>query len=207
MFYSFAKAIVKPIMYILFRVKYIGRENLPSEGGYIACANHRSLWDPIFIGIGEKKRKFSFMAKKELFKFKPFGAIIKSLGAFPVNRKSADIGAIKNAVDTVKGGKALLIFPEGTRSKYGKPLRPKSGAVYIANEANVNILPVSISFNTKKLRLGTKVTISFGKMISTDEIRISQENKTQDARKASEYVMNKIIEMQNNIKNKAENEE
>lgn len=197
LFYNIARVILTPIICFLFNIKYVGVENLKENGGYILCSNHRSLWDPLLIAFGIKNRKLNFMAKKELFKFKPFAAIIRSLGAFPVSRGSGDIGAIKNAVDVVNSGKILLIFPEGTRSKTGKPLRAKAGAVYIANETKSDIIPVAICFDTKKLRIGSKVTVCYGESISYEEIKVSEENKSVDARNLAQYVMQKIIDLMN----------
>ncbi len=199
MFYNFARAVLTPILNFVFNVKYIGQENLKAEGGYIICSNHRSLWDPMFIAFGEKKRRLNFMAKKELFKFKPFAKIIRSLGAFPVSRGSGDVGAIKNAVEVVNNGNILLIFPEGTRSKTGKPLRAKAGAVYIANETQAEIVPAAVCFEDKKLKIGCKVTVCYGKSISPDEIKISDDNKAADARKASGLVMQRIVDLMNGV--------
>ncbi len=196
MFYSFAIKVVNVVMKLFLNVSYKGLENIRDEGGYIICSNHRSLWDPIFVGIGAKKHKLNFMAKKELFSFKPFGAIIKALGAFPVNRKTGDIGAVKNAEEVISARKVLLIFPEGTRSKEGTPLRAKNGAVYVASETNCPILPVAICFDGK-IRFRKKVTVEFGKMICSENLKINPENKSVDAKKASELVMTEIVKMVN----------
>lgn len=196
MFYSFCRALVTPIMHLLIKVKYEGQENLNLSGGYILCSNHRAWWDPILIGVGVRDRHINFMAKKELFKFKPFGALIKALGAFPVNRGAADSGAIKNAEEVVSSGKTLLIFPEGTRSKTGDPLRAKSGAAYIASETGAQIVPVAICY-VGKYCIRKNVTVVYGKPISADEIAISHENKSADAKKATGLIMGKIVDMLN----------
>lgn len=196
MFYSIARFIVKPIMHLLIRVKYEGQENLKESGGYILCSNHRAWWDPILVAFGIKKRQITFMAKKELFKFKPFGAIIRALGAFPINRGAADSGAIKNAEDIVKSGKILLIFPEGTRSKTGIPLRAKSGAAYIAAETGVDIIPVAICYEGKYC-IRKKVTVCYGEPIKSSEIVINKENKSTDAKKAMALVFGKVVDMIN----------
>ncbi len=199
LFYNFARAILTPIINFIFNVRYVGQENLREDGGYILCSNHRSLWDPMLVAFGIKNRKLNFMAKKELFKFKPFAAIIRSLGAFPVSRGSGDVGAIKNAVEVVNNGNILLIFPEGTRSKTGNPLRAKAGAVYIANETKADIIPVAICFDDKKLRIGSKVTVCYGEKIHYEEIRVSEDNKSADARSGAQCVMQKIIDLMNRI--------
>ena len=197
MFYTVIKAIVTPIIYLLFNVKFEGRENICESGALVVCSNHRSFIDPAFIGIGIKKRQLCFMAKKEIFSFKPLGFIFKKLGAFPVDRGAGDIEAIKTAEDYLKKGRPLMIFPEGTRSKDGNPLRPKSGAVYIASDTGADILPVAICFEGKKLFLRKKVTVCYGKPIPNCEIKMPEDNKVKESRRASALVMDSIIEMLN----------
>ena len=100
------------------------------------------------------------MAKKELFDIKLLAPLISALGAFPVDREGADIGAIRQSLQTVKDGRKLLIFPEGTRVKQPGQVTPKSGAGMMAIRAGVKMVPVFIG--TKK-RLFRKTVITFGK--------------------------------------------
>lgn len=197
MFYTVIRAIATPILHLLFSIKFEGKENIPESGPLVVCSNHRSFIDPAFIAIGVKKRKFCFMSKKELFSFKPFAFLISKLGAFPVDRGAGDMDAIKNAEEYLKKGRPLMIFPEGTRSKDGNPLRPKSGAVYIASDTGADILPVAICFEGKKLFIRKRVTVCFGKLIPNSEVKMSDENRVKDSRRASALVMDSIIEMLN----------
>lgn len=197
MFYTVIKTIATPLIHILFNLKFEGRENIPESGTLVVCSNHRSFIDPAFIAVGIKKRKLCFMSKKELFSFKPFGFLISKLGAFPVDRGSGDTEAIKTAEDYLKKGRPLMIFPEGTRSKDGNPLRPKSGAVYIASDTGADILPVAICFEGKRLFIRKKVTVCYGKPIPNSEIKMPEENKIKESRRASALVMDCIIEMLN----------
>lgn len=196
MLYSIARFIVTPIMHLLINVKYEGQENLKQSGGYILCSNHRAWWDPILVAFGIKKRQINFMAKKELFKFKPFGALIRAFGAFPINRGAADSGAIKNAEEIVKNGKILLIFPEGTRSKTGEPLRAKPGAAYIASETGADIIPVAICYEGKYCIRKT-VTVCYGKPIKSNEYVIEKDKKTADAKKAMGIIFGRVVDMLN----------
>ncbi|MEE1279950.1 MAG: lysophospholipid acyltransferase family protein [Oscillospiraceae bacterium] len=196
MFYKVIRAIFVPIVHLLFNVEFEGRENLRESGAALICSNHRSFVDPVFIAVGIKKRSLCFMAKKELFSFKPFGFILSKLGAFPVNRGAGDMQAIKNAENSLNDGKLLLIFPEGTRSRDGNPIRPKSGAVYIASDTGADIIPVAICYDGK-LRLRKKVTVCFGEPILNSEIKMKEENKVIESRRASALVMDRIIEMLN----------
>lgn len=197
MFYTVVRVIATPLIHLLFNVKYEGRENIPESGPLVVCSNHRSFIDPAFIAIGIKKRKMCFMGKKEIFSFKPFGFLISKLGAFPVDRGTGDVQAIKTAEEYLKKGRPLMIFPEGTRSKDGNPLRPKSGAVYIASDTGADILPVALCFEGKRLFIRKKVTVCFGKPIPNSEIKMPEENKVKESRRASALVMDSIIEMLN----------
>lgn len=141
--------VAKAVMRVLFRPKVHGKENIPKEGGYILAANHLSFWDPVFMGAFLPERKILFMAKASLFKFKPFGAIIRACGAVPVNRGSRDASAILTAVDLLKSGGVLGIFPEGTRVRKGKKSNPKKGTVRMAEMAGVPIVPIHLDTKYK----------------------------------------------------------
>ena len=82
MFYYFAMYVVRFVYFIWYNIKFEGRENIPKNESAIYASNHRTYADPPLIVLGVKKR-FSFMAKEELFKNKFFAALIRSLGAFP----------------------------------------------------------------------------------------------------------------------------
>ena len=106
-------------------------------------------------------RRCIFLAKKELF-VPVIGPILKKLGGIPVNRGSNDIGAIKASLRTLKSGKPLVLFPQGTRCKDLKFEDFKNGAPFMAIKTGVPIIPLGIS-GKYKVRGGLK--LSFGKPI------------------------------------------
>ena len=167
-------------------------ENIRSGGGYMVCSNHRTNMDPLFIAQKIKPQLF-FMAKQELFQNKFVGMIIKGLGAFPVERGKGDSGAIDFAVDTLKSGKVLAMFPEGTRSKDGIPQRPKSGAALVAMQTHADILPVGISFDLP-LHFRSQVTIKYGEMIHFDSLGV-EKGAPSEMKAVSKKVMGKIVEL------------
>ena len=114
------------------------------------------------------------MAKMELFQNPFIGFIIRHLGAFPVARGKGDTSAIDTAVETVKSGRVLGLFPEGTRSHDDQLLRFKSGAAVIASQSG-GLLPVAIWYEGKKFR--SRVVIRYGKPIANSQILI-EENST-----------------------------
>lgn len=166
--YYIAIFLVRIAYFIWYNIKFEGKENIPKDRGCVYVSNHRTYADPPLIVLGVK-RKFSFMAKEELFKFKPFAVLIKSLGAFPVARGKGDEKAIESAVETIKNGRNLVIFPEGTRSKDGKLGKGKSGAALVATKAHTDIVPVGIIFEGNKLKFRSKITVRYGKPISYKE--------------------------------------
>ena len=127
---------------LIFRIKIRGRENIPRKGGFILASNHISYYDPPLVG-SFITRELYFFAKKELFKNRLFGAIIKTTNSLPVNRQGVDRQAIRLAVDAVKRGFGLTMFPEGTRSRTDKFLSPKPGIGMIASRAGC---PIAVAY-------------------------------------------------------------
>ena len=100
--YNIGTFVVKAIFKLCFRIKINGIENLPPDNEkFLVCSNHKSNLDPPMIGI-TVPYQLGFMAKEELFKFKPFGALIRNLGAFPIKRGKSDFGALRSAIDFAK---------------------------------------------------------------------------------------------------------
>ncbi|MCC8159813.1 MAG: 1-acyl-sn-glycerol-3-phosphate acyltransferase [Oscillospiraceae bacterium] len=174
MFYRICYAIVRFALLFVFRLKFVGRENLPKEGGAIVAFNHTSNWDPVVAGLSSG-RKLRFMAKEELFENPVFGALISRLGAFPVHRGKGDIGAIKSSLKILSEGEVMLMFPEGHRIKDGRKVKAKPGIALIAQRAKVPVVPVCISGKYAWLH---KITVTYGKPISLEEYygkRLEQE--------------------------------
>lgn len=159
MFYTVIKFLANIIFRILFRVKTHGIENVPSEGKFILCSNHANNLDPVFVSM-VMPRKISWMAKKELFKYKFISYLGYKLGAFPVDRNGSDVSAIKNALRVLKDDKVLGIFPEGTRVKKMDLEAAKPGVALLSIKSGADILPVLIDSNYK---LFSKINIYIGK--------------------------------------------
>ena len=161
----FVYKILCGLIRVVFRIchpviRIIGRENLP-EGPAVLCANHSHLTDPIWIvGFTRLPRQPRIMAKKELFANKLLCWFFAKLGAFPVDRGNTDIKAIKTSLHTLKENNKLLIFPEGTRVRKGKPSTPHSGAVLLAHRVNAPIVPIYLSVCKGLFR---PITLQYGK--------------------------------------------
>lgn len=157
-FYTVAVNIVHGIMKVCLFFKANGKDNIPSEGAFLLCSNHRSFKDPIFIAAG-CKRQLTFMSKEELFKKPVLGWLIKSLGAFPIRRGKGDAAAVMATLKIMKKGGATLIFPEGTRMKNGERKQVNSGIIRLAIQCGVPIVPAYLTWNS----------VTYGKPINYDE--------------------------------------
>lgn len=128
-------------------IRYSGRDNIPSraEGGFIIASNHQTYIDPVWICL-PMRRRLRFMAFQRAFEWRRLGPFIRYLGAFPSTTKGgATLPSIKEAVRALRSGAALTVFPEGGREfADGEFLPFKAGAVRIAMQAGVPILPVTI---------------------------------------------------------------
>lgn len=154
MFYKIVATFLYPFLVFFFRMKIIDRDKMPN-GAAVVCANHSSLWDPVMIAVAvTAKNRLNFMAKKELFDIPVLGFIIRRLGAFPVDRDSADLGTIRKSIDVLKDGKKLLLFPEGKRV-YDANLADhevKTGVAMISMRAGAPIVPIYLSPDKKLFR-------------------------------------------------------
>ena len=189
MLYSFVKAVCLVLMKILFGIKVVGKENV-IDGGVILAANHKSNWDPLAV-IATCPKQLASMGKSELFKFKPFGAILKKVGVFPVHRGKGDIGAVKTALKILKEEKPMMMFPEGKRMLDGTRGEAKPGVVMLASRAAVPVLPVKLS---GKYRLFSKITVYYGEPIYFDEY-YGEKITVEKMQELSESVMDKVYSL------------
>ncbi|QZN93771.1 1-acyl-sn-glycerol-3-phosphate acyltransferase [Limosilactobacillus panis] len=187
MLYTFLVKIVNPFLTLINgRTRIYNRENLP-DGNYIIVAPHRTWMDPVLLALAVWPKEFSFMAKKELFKNPIAGRFLRSLNAYPVDRKHPGPSAIKTPVKFLRNGNlSTIIFPSGSR--YSAKL--KGGATLIAKLANVPLVPAVYQGPLKFGQLFTRKPrqIAFGKPIYVDrkkklneEYEAELEKKMQEA--------------------------
>ena len=143
---------------IVHPVTVEGRGKLPRHG-VLLCPNHASNWDPLILATQlPVNYRLHAMAKKELFQNPVLGWILTRLGVFPVNREGTDIKAVKTAIQTLKDGDNLLIFPEGTTIHNGVgyvdglPAHAKSGAAMIGIRTGAVLIPVFMDGEKKPFR-------------------------------------------------------
>ncbi len=188
MLISLFRGFVTIVFSVLYRVKIIGKENMPENGALILCANHNGEMDMFFIGY-RIKRLVHYMAKEELFRNPLFGRFFRWLGAFPVKRGKADVEAIKTSLKLLEQNEVLGIFPEGTRmkKKATNSVRAKPGIALIAQKSGAPIIPVAVSGSYKPF---SKIKIVFGKPFSID---LDKDKK---------YTNSELVEISENIMSK-----
>lgn len=154
-----------------------GLENIPKVGPLIVAPNHVSHLDPPVIACA-MNRQITFMAKAELFEHGLFGKLIASLGAFPVRRGEGDMEAIRLTLKLLEEGRAVLMFPEGTRGDGQTMLPFNKGVGMIAKRAGAPVLPVGISGTHRKWPRGKskpkwgRVTVVFGEPFRYEEVAV-----------------------------------
>lgn len=160
-FYRVCRVIVRSAMTLLFRAEVIDPHLVPAEGPVILCSNHRSLLDPPLVAC-YLNRQVKFMAKAELFAVPGFSWLIRTLGAFPVQRGGMSMETMKTAIRVLQEGHVLVVFPEGTRQKSGKLGEGKKGAASMALRSGAKIVPVAMIGDYKPFR---RMKIVYGQPI------------------------------------------
>ncbi len=165
--YRFVRNLLLLINRAAFRITFEGKEHIPSEGAFVLAPVHRSFLDFALVS-GVTQRRMRYMGKASLWKFKPLGWLISTLGAFPVHRGAADREALRRSIEIVERGEPLVIFPEGTRRSGPIVEDLFEGAAYVAARAGVPIVPVGIGGSEaaqakgKRLPRPTKVHVIVG---------------------------------------------
>lgn len=196
-FYSRAKAIVAPLFNFFLRVKPIGVENVPKDGGILLCANHIAAVDVIAIGA-VCPRQLTCIAKKELFSVPVLGKIVSALGAIKIDRGGADVGAIKASVGALQDGKVVTIFPQGHRYPGVNPATTpiRHGAGLIAYHAKCDVVPVCININKGKYGFMRRVEVIFGSPIKYDELGF-QNGGRDEYEAVSGKIFNEVVKLGN----------
>ncbi len=143
LWYALLQQVARVLFIALAGIRVYHRERLPRTGGVLVVGNHQSYLDPILYAVG-MPRPFHPMARDSLFRVAPFRWLIRSLHAFPVKRRTADMGAVREALRRLKRGHVVLMFPEGTRTRDGAVGRMQGGPVTIAARAGVPIVPMAV---------------------------------------------------------------
>jgi 1-acyl-sn-glycerol-3-phosphate acyltransferase len=180
-------AVVVPLLSLVVKLEIEGAEKIPREGAYVIAPNHYSEFDPLVVALAVWRagRLPRFMAKESLFRVPVLGAVLRATGMVPVARQSSAAAAREtlNASETlVEHGRGVIVYPEGslTREPNLWPMRGKTGAVRLALEADIPVIPMAhwgaqaVLPRYGKLSLWPlrkPVTVLFGDSVDLDRFR------------------------------------
>lgn len=192
------RVIVRTAIYlyckVVYRLKVIGKENIPKEGPVIYCGNHRSYLDPPLIVV-TAGRHVRFMAKEELTKNK----FLKFLGyvfdAIYVKRDNKEIAALKTTLKALKNKESIAMFPEGTRNGLEKGESVKEGVAFFVLQTGAKVQPVGIVGGEKPFK---RVYVNYGKPLDYSD-RVTKKPSKKELEQVSKEIMDNII-MLTNIK-------
>ncbi|MYL59777.1 1-acyl-sn-glycerol-3-phosphate acyltransferase [Virgibacillus halodenitrificans] len=185
--YKFARTIVAIILFPLYRIKVIGKENVPKQGPVIICSNHISNLDPPVVGI-TSPRDIYFMAKGELFEKPILGKLLLGIHAFPVKRGLSDRNALRKGLKILDIQETLGLFPEGTRSKSGELGKPLAGAGFFALRSQAVIIPCAIIGPYKPFK---RLKVVYGSPVDMEHYRQSKAS----AKEAADGIMEEISKL------------
>jgi 1-acyl-sn-glycerol-3-phosphate acyltransferase len=196
-FYGFFHYLAGNIHGMWFRGEVVGLENFPREGSFFIAANHASHLDPPLVG-SQIKKQMRFFARKSLWNNRLIGWWLSQVETIAVERDSGDVGAIKRVLQALKDDRAIVLFPEGTRSPDGNLQKPKAGVGLMACKSGVPVVPCRVydsfeAFGRGRLlpSFGTPVTIVFGKPISPQEYDDPAAGKAR-YETAAQFIMDRI---------------
>ncbi len=174
-FYGFFHYVAANVHGMCFRGEVAGSENFPVDGPFLIAANHASHLDPPIVG-SHVPRQMRFFARKSLWNNRLLGWWLNQVETIAVERDSGDIGAIKRVLQALAENRAVVLFPEGTRSQDGRLQKPKPGVGLMACKTGVPVVPCRLfgSFEafgkgSRIPRFGTPVSIVFGPPIPASE--------------------------------------
>lgn len=165
-FYYVGRVIVRMLLFILTRWQVKGKENVPHQGPLLVVSNHLHAYDPAVVGVS-LGREVIFMAKEELFRFRPRGYFLSGLGSFPVHRGRLDRKAIRQSEKVLADGMALAMFPEATRSMNAQLQPALAGSALIASRSGAPILPIGLTGTERLDGIGwvlrrPRITVNIG---------------------------------------------
>ena len=161
MVYYIVWQVLRVLVIVFFRIRTYGKRNMPVKGGALLASNHQSYLDPALIALALNKPIY-FLARKELFKANwVFGWLITQLHSIPLDRKGADSTGLRRAIEVLRNGGLLVVFPEGTRTPDGRIGEIKKGVTLLGMRANVPLIPTLVDGAYKSWPRKSKLPVRF----------------------------------------------
>ncbi|MCD6394694.1 MAG: 1-acyl-sn-glycerol-3-phosphate acyltransferase [Planctomycetes bacterium] len=197
--HSIARLLCSGIMCTLYRVRAYGMKHVPRKGPVIILCSHQCYLDPIFVQSWVP-RNFHFIARQTLWKSKFLAALLNTLYVVPIKQGQGDIAAMRTIIAKLKAGNAVCLFPEGERTFDGMISDVKPGFGLISRRSGAGVVPVVLEGafecwpRMKKFPKLGKVTVSFGEMITTEEI------KRLGDREFAKFLTHRLRQMHNELR-------
>ena len=164
------------VFVVFLRYRARGQQNLPLQGGGLILVNHQSFLDPLLVGL-PLRRQVSYLARDSLFRVPMIGWILRNTYVIPINRQSASSTSIKKAVERMKAGFLVGIFPEGTRTRDGQMSDFKPGFIALVRRSGLPVYPVGIAGADQAMPRHlpiinfAQVRVVYGEPFTEEEIR------------------------------------
>jgi len=174
--YTFIVGLYWIVAKVLFFIRVEGKENIPKDRNCVLMGNHKAFWDPLSLAICVWDREIRFMGKKELWNNKLLAWVFGKVHGIPVDRGNMDMAAVRSALNVLKDGYTLGIFPEGTRTKGDGMMPLLGGAALMAMRSKTIVVPVYIDGDYKLFK---PVVVRVGKPVEADDLfagRVTKES-------------------------------
>ena len=179
LFYRFGYWLLLSFFTLVYRARFFGTHSIPDTGGLLIIANHQSQLDPPLVGVGIRRRNMAAIAREGLFRHFPLGALLRAVGCIPIKEDSGDAGALRSAIEQLKRGRVVVIFPEGSRSPDGTIQPFKRGVWLLMMRSGAPVLPAAVEGcfdawprqRTLPHLFGQRVAVSYGTPIPFEELR------------------------------------
>jgi 1-acyl-sn-glycerol-3-phosphate acyltransferase len=197
--YYFGRVVIRILIFLVASWKVKGKQNLPKQGPLLIVSNHLHLADPPMTAASIPRKSF-FMGKEDLWHNKWTRFWVENFGAFPVRRDTFDREAIRQAEEILRQGYAVIMYPEGGRSKNARLKKGLPGAALIAAHLDAPILPIAITGSEKLLNLGwcffhrPTITVTFGQSFKLPPAKKGISTR-QQRQEMTDYIMGKIAEL------------
>jgi 1-acyl-sn-glycerol-3-phosphate acyltransferase len=176
--YAFARAVFVALFTLIYRYRAYGARRVPQSGALLLVANHQSFLDPPAIGVGVSHRHLDYVARLGLFGGKVLGWLLTRFNSLPIREQGGDTGAIKEILKRLGEGRAVLIFPEGTRTFDGAMTDFKRGIAVLVKRSGCPVVPIAVEgcFDAWPRQRkwpsfwGKRVAVAFGRPIGHDEL-------------------------------------